>query len=280
MKTANNLPKILFLDLDGTTLDVVTYQKKKIKSISQENLEAIKKVQNMGIKVFPSTGRGGAKSLGHYLEVLNSTENYIGWNGAIVKAENKIIFQKGIEPQIVKNIFDDITKQKHSVILNSDFEHHCYTDSLLLKLAVRYKGGKSKRAKNFKNDFVVSKMIIWNFNSKKVLKFMDFLKEKYGDSISLVFSGDSNRYIEITAKGCSKGEAAKKMCEYYKINPKDTWHIGDSMNDSTTVGICGRVLAVNNASDKLISAGAELTKYPTKPYGVAKILEDYIIRPK
>lgn len=78
--------------------------------------------------------------------------------------------------------------------------------------------------------------------------------------------------IEVTHIDATKGKGNEFITQnYLKLPKENTMHIGDTMNDSTTVGHVGVLVALENADKKLKA----LTPYRGPKYkkgGVAKVL--------
>lgn len=79
-------------------------------------------------------------------------------------------------------------------------------------------------------------------------------------------------FLDITRNGTSKGKAIKKLCEYLKINLKDSIAIGDSFNDLTMFETVGHSVAMGNAPDKIKKMVDEVTDTNNED-GVAKFLK-------
>ena len=57
--------------------------------------------------------------------------------------------------------------------------------------------------------------------------------------------------LEITAKGTTKGVAARWLMEYLKIDPECSVAFGDSENDATLVEACGTFVAMENGDSRI-----------------------------
>lgn len=80
-------------------------------------------------------------------------------------------------------------------------------------------------------------------------------------------------FLDITCKDTSKGNAIKKLCEYLKIDLKDSVAIGDSYNDITMFEVVGHSVAMGNAPEDIKKIVDEVTDTNNED-GVAKFLEN------
>ena len=79
-------------------------------------------------------------------------------------------------------------------------------------------------------------------------------------------------FLDITCKGTSKGNAIKKLCEYLKIDLKDSVALGDSYNDLSMFEVVGHSVAMGNAPEDIKRIVDEVTDTNNED-GVAKFLE-------
>ena len=80
-------------------------------------------------------------------------------------------------------------------------------------------------------------------------------------------------FLDITCKDTSKGNAIKNLCEYLKIDLKDSVAIGDSYNDITMFEVVGHSVAMGNAPEDIKKIVDEVTDTNNED-GVAKFLEN------
>lgn len=79
-------------------------------------------------------------------------------------------------------------------------------------------------------------------------------------------------FLDINCKGTSKGNAIKKLCEYLKIDLKDSVALGDSYNDITMFEVVGHSVAMRNAPEDIKKIVNEVTDTNNED-GVANFLE-------
>ncbi|WP_029512860.1 Cof-type HAD-IIB family hydrolase [Mycoplasmopsis iners] len=273
MKKENNT-KIIFIDLDGTTLDI---KEKGQAFVSQENVDAVQKCLQKGIQVVVSTGRGELKRTFEINEKLGLGKNIIFWNGSKVIKNGETIFEKHVKKHVVSELFKLAEKHRITTILNSDFRNHSYTKSIFFKLGILFKKGNPKKYEHFQNNFEVYKLIFWNPKQKKVDEFYKLLSEKFSDELTVSYAGEKNNFLEVTALNCSKGEAERIYAASENVDLKDCVHFGDSMNDASTANVVGTLIAMANGVRPLKEIANIVSEFDYKNGGLAKTIEKYIL---
>ncbi|MEA4162763.1 HAD-IIB family hydrolase [Mycoplasma sp. 4404] len=276
-------PKIIFIDLDGTTLDGPE-EKFWMRSATEFTKKTLTEL-NKQIPVVVATGRGLSAKTSDIVKGLTGEITYIAWNGAVTVENGKIISEEIIEPEKAQLLFDLISKNFAFVTIDS---RHVYVKNYLyyiIKFVKKiYKNfskkfrwiSDAKPYKDFKNDYPIHKALLSSLSARKAAKFAKRWKEKYGDIFEIAFVGEKNKTLEITKIGSSKGEAEVAYCKLKGIDPKDAMHIGDSMNDSTTKGKVGTLIAMQNSVPELKKIADEITELPCNESGLAKYLSQFL----
>ena len=180
--------KIIACDLDETLLS-------DDRSISKENIEAIQKAKELGVKFVPATGRGyntvdgTLKELGLY-DLEN--EYVISYNGGAISENASELYKRG---------------------LNYDVCIHVYTKDMVyaykfVQEEINYLAGRMEVKEIFDDhiDFLkgqeIVKVLYMNTDYGYLKKIEDDLKDITGD---LDVSYSSNRYIEFNHQGVNCG---------------------------------------------------------------------------
>ncbi|MGL5521876.1 MAG: Cof-type HAD-IIB family hydrolase [Metamycoplasmataceae bacterium] len=256
-------PDAIFLDLDGTLLD----DKKNL--ISNENLEAIKKEQ-MTSKVFIATGRKYGKIVKEVMQLIN-IDYAICQNGAlIIDKTGKKILEILIEHSDAAEIIKFAKRHNLVVIINS--EKKLYSKRFALKLAKIFSPKKffSFKDLNIENK-EIHKIVLAGSLKDKMYGLYSILKKEF-PSLSYCLSGD-DYVIEITSLHATKGIAANFLCDVLALDNNKSVHIGDSLNDASTLNFLYTMIAMGNSSEHL----KEIVKNIGPDYkkgGVAKILQN------
>ncbi|WLP85258.1 HAD-IIB family hydrolase [Mycoplasma seminis] len=268
-------PKIIFIDLDGTALDgsaAKIWQKRP----TQKTINTVKEL-NKQIPIVVSTGRGVNSKTEEIIKQLQLPLNYIAWNGAQIIQDGKIIHQEAIDAKTMQELFTDIAKDFDYVVLNSDGTNSSYVKNKMLRYFMGYGGkGHAQKFSSFQNNFDIYKALVWNFSTKKTHKLGKILQEKYKGKLNITFAGEHNELLEITSPKCSKGEAEVKYCASVNVVPKDAMHIGDTMNDASTKGKVGTLVAMQNAVEDLKQVADIITPISCDEAGLAQFLEQFL----
>ncbi|WP_029513269.1 HAD hydrolase family protein [Mycoplasmopsis primatum] len=267
-------PKIIFVDLDGTTIDLKVDGHKRI---SEENLTLIKKAREQDIEVVVSTGRPPTSESNVFLEPMGCLDNFIAWNGTYAKQDGEVIFFEKFEKEVVDKIFQDIVKSKVSVIFNSNTKDLAFTSNWWISLKHRWTRGKAKRYFEFKNDIEINKIVLWHPKKDKIYSFGNLIKEKYKNICEIAFTGDNDEVLEITPIGCSKGLTEVRYALARGVDPQDCVHIGDTLNDATCINNVGRLIAMKNSCKTLKMIADTISPYTNLNAGLGKTIHHFFL---
>lgn len=252
-----------FIDLDGTLFD------KWNKKISKKNIAAIKEKQK-NAHIVLSTGRSYSKKVKKVMKLLD-IKYAICQNGAIVVDDQGNILQNiTLNKEQTNSVVQIAKKNRIGFTINSEFL--IYSNHWLwfpLRFLWRKKWKPIKKYQ-FKENFV-NKIVLAGFiRTKKIWNLADEMVKEF-KGLSIKTSG-RDKIIEITSDKATKGIGAKFVANLLKIDIKNTVHIGDSENDTTTLGTVGALIAVKDGSSKLLNVATHLGPNH-KRSGIAKILK-------
>lgn len=256
-------PDAIFIDLDGTLLDLPKHK------MSEENKNAVLQASKESLVVI-STGRAYGNTVKHVISALN-LEYAICQNGAlIVDKKGKIISETLIEKVLVKKIIEFAIKNNLVVLVNSEFR--LYNRRALLFLLRLFSAQKYPSFDKFNFEKNIRKIVLAGSFRKKMFKYYGKIKEIIPD---LNYSLSGNDYIiEITNQNIDKGIAAQFLCNLLKLDPKKSIHIGDSLNDASSLNYLGALIAMKGASKHLLEI-ATYTATEKDRNGVASILNGH-----
>lgn len=234
--------KLFITDLDGTFV-------KDSVNVKEVDKQAIKEVQKK-MKIGIATGRSN-KEIEHIEQITGINFDYhIGFNGAVVKKNDEIIYDKKISAKLLKEVLDYIEKNDlvFDVLTGEDRigTHQPKDTASLWNLTILNPSDLGKD---------LTEMDIYKVNLRPSKEFLNDilteLKNKYTD-LSICKSGDSR--IEITSKNVTKGNAIKLLKEKYDYN---VISIGDSGNDVT-------MFEESDLSFCMAHASNDIKKYATQ----------------
>ena len=260
--------KIIFIDIDGTL-------RNDRKEITEKTKEAIHKVVEKGIYVVICSGRPGK-----YVEEISkealASSYVIGCNGGEIYdyKEKKTIYVNALENEEVITLWHMAEKYDVQLIMISNGKRIVRkqtddeTDIILEELI---------------ENFVINNPVTQCVFSSMELESIQSIKEEINlKNLGIVnlskclinneLPKEKPFFLDVTCKGTSKGDAIKKLCEYLKINLKDSVALGDSYNDLSMFEVVGHSVAMGNAPEDIKRIVDEVTDTNNED-GVAKFLE-------
>ncbi len=257
--------KYVFFDIDGTLWDEECV-------VPESTKTAIKQLQENGHKAFVCTGR----AMGN---VNDSQFDEIGFNGFVaacgnhVQMDGEVLYEKNMSYEVVKAIYDT---------------------SRLYRLPIIYEGTKFQwlDREGFEGDAYISYIVE---NLREFAVFLDecnlediqankfsalinentnyeAVKESLAEWFEFLDHGDG--IIEAVPKGTSKATGIAWLCEHLGIDKKDTYAIGDSINDLEMLQFVGHGIAMGNAS-QMAKDVAEYVTTDIHKDGVYQALKHY-----
>ena len=248
--------KLFAFDIDGTLLD----NKSLLTSASNE---AIKKLQEAGIKVVLASGR--------VFPSIQFHQKLLGINGPIVATNGSLISLDGKEVYKSYHIDDDLLKALYEFCLKHELEFHFYdeenyyTNRLNLD-RIKHLFINNDYGMNYQVGLIIKKDPVSYLikNGKKAVKFqisgidekeiskeeiLGLLKQEFEDKLYMTASGDS--IIEIGNKDATKWSSIEEICKILGIYNNEVAAIGDAYNDIPMVMGARLGFAMGNAKKEL-----------------------------
>jgi len=292
--------KLLVLDMDGTLLG------DNLK-ISKENIRAIKKAKQQGVKVVIASGRS-IQGIEKYLEELDliSDDNYsVVCSGSLVmnNTKEKIIQCDPLSHEDVRYVFN-LVKQlnitlnmysKESILIHSK-NYFSKIDSIANNLPLKVMDFNS-----LAKDTVVNKIMLINEDLSMIEDIqkifpsiiiddltieakLGYNKELFKDISKLpmeflqkfTVSKVAPFIVEVIKKNSSKRSGIEKLAQKLKIKPHEVICIGDSGNDKEMIEYAGLGVAMGNAFPE-IKEIADYVTYTNEENGVAHVIDKFIL---
>jgi len=292
--------KLLVLDMDGTLLS-------DNKKISKENVVAIKKAKEKGVKVVIASGRS-IQGIENYLEELDllSDDNYcVVCSGSMVmnNTKQRIIQCDPISPEDISYVFNlakqlDITLNMYSnksILIHSN-NYFSRIDSIANNLPLQVMDFNS-----LGKDTVVTKIMLINEDLSMVEEIQKLFPSIIVDDLTIVSKESYNKelfkdisklpmeflekftvskvapfIVEVMKKNSSKRSGIEKLAEELKIKPHEVICIGDSGNDKQMIEYAGLGVAMGNAFPE-IKEIADYVTYTNEENGVAHVIDKFIL---
>jgi len=276
--------------------NVDSFVNKENNDISIRNKICIAGIIDRGIKFIINTGKNymQIENTLKQLKTIDKEEEYsIILNGAVIfeNKNKKILKQYNMDKNKVNEIINYIDN------FNKDINITCEIYGIDKIYIYKDDGIESKNLKknynNENNNFVFLLEKLDNINNIKediikivfsytkdinILKNIEKnLKEKYNDIIEPT---QYDHYLEINGKNIDKGNAMKWLCDYLKINIKQTIAIGNKRNDYKMLDLAGIGTTVSNASENSKKLSNYISRNTNDRSGVAEVLEKFILNSK
>lgn len=279
--------KLIAVDMDGTLIG-------KNREISEENINAIKKAQKLGIKFAIATGRALC-DVNPMLEKYKLKCDTLIMNGAQYLDENKnIISSTYIEKSKVNMIlkamkYDDISIE----IYTDDGFYTMNTKEEILMGMIRRGMISHPELKNFEERKAYAEKSIHFINMQyinnldefiakhNIAKFISFsdsekiintLRKKVESIGGLAVSGSFTTNIEVNHIDAEKGKILLKAIERYNIKREEVAVLGDGMNDYSMFREFPCSFAMDNAVPEIKKAAKYITASNDES-GVAKAID-------
>lgn len=270
--------KLIVTDMDGTVLG-------EDHKITEENKQALKEAEKMGIKVVFATGRFHDSAKEH-IDFLDNIMPIISSNGSIIKhpITNKVYYSNFIDKNTCLEIIDIM--EKHNL------RYQVYTDEKILQKYETEEEMISMKefianAFSDKTEIVFKKELEEDIKNSKVLKFniFDLENPELMDEVRCDLKGISNieitsswkNNLEIMNEGSNKGKAVEFLSDLLEIDREEIIAFGDNYNDLSMLKFVGTGVAMGNAEEEVKNIADYITDKNVNS-GVAKAINHLIFK--
>ncbi|SJZ58860.1 HAD hydrolase family protein [Mycoplasmopsis verecunda] len=268
-------PEIIFIDLDGTTLD--TPEKKFYERSATAYTKQVLTELNKSVPVVIATGRGVSEKTSALVKDLTGTDTYIAWNGTKTVENGVIVNEEIMDKEVAQELFSTLAKHFCFMIYNSNVKEQAFVKNRLFRWFMNGNGKYSAKSyKEYKNDFPVYKVLVWTLTGHKIRRLAKKWEKEFAGKLEIALTGSKNNILEITKANVSKGTEEVRYCLSKGIDPKNAMHIGDSLNDASTKGKIGTLVAMKNSVDELKAMADDVTEFNCSESGLAKYLEQFL----
>lgn len=264
--------KLVALDMDGTLL-------KEDKTISKENLTAIEKAKENGVKFVLATGRPikGIEKYLKQLDLISDNDYAVSFNGAVIQntKTGEIISKNYMNLNDLKYLYGISKKLNVNIHLLTPYS--CVTPKL-------------NKYSQLESDINNIPLQIVDFDSidktTTIVKIMFIDDESILDKVIERLPNDiHDRYtvlrsapffLEFINKAVNKGFGVKTLAKNLGINQEEIICMGDAENDIHMIKYAGLGVAMGNA----FPAVKEVANYITKTnenHGVAHVIKKFIL---
>ena len=267
--------RLIASDIDGTLVGDDSV-------VSRENLEAIKRIKELGVYFVPTSGR----SFFEMPEAITSCEDiryYITSNGACIydkERDEETLF--AISGEKLKEILS--VTEDYDVCYTAHREKWAYFDHRLSEEGMMYYSieeayrrvfeSQTKHLESihrFAEDDKTEMCAVFFHDMDERLKCIERLKRIDG----ICVTGSIPYNVEIISSEATKGNALSRLLEHLSVKKEETIAVGDSPNDLSLLEAAGLPLAVENAAPLLKKQAARVI-CPQSEHSARCILESFL----
>lgn len=264
-------PKIVFVDLDGTVL-------KNYNEIQEDNLVALKQLNQKGIPVCIVTGRSYNRCK-HFYKELELTTPICVFNGANVfgPIDNKYPnFVGGVDKETLITFLNTITNLYTSVVCDLEdvmyVERFDYHDDISVVLEGNNVIEGSLEKNLTTNPYSV---ILQAKDMESKARIFEIIQSFPSLQVNTWNLKSYPLILEITYHKVNKGKAVKHICKYMGLNMKDALCFGDSFNDRDMLIRSGWGVAMKNAPLEIKIIADDVSEEDNVNGGVALYLRKH-----
>lgn len=255
--------KLFAIDMDGTLLNSNS-------DISEKNIEAIKELNQAGIKTVLTSGRVSS-SVDYFNEKIGIDNPMVANNGAVIKlSKDEVLATHPLDDDELINLLEFCDENEFS--FNFYDANTFYTNRLILErlnhLKINSDYGMNyqcdiyvssnpykelKRRKNMANKLLISGLDSHPYGQEKAIKIIE---DRFLDELYVTSSGFG--FIEIMHKNVDKWSSILELAKFLGINSNEIAAIGDSNNDLPMIENSQISFAMGNANESVKKAASHV----------------------
>ncbi len=270
-KESDKMIKLAVLDLDNTLLSTD-------KTLSEENIEAIKTLRMDGISVAIATGRG--------FEMAEPFANQLGLyegpvvtnNGAIIHdlADKRVLKEHTIGKKAQSEMIDFAYDKGYPfIVYNKDGIHSLANERLKVYESWNIKYPDSEMPLTITEDIETLKTI----DAHKILIIIKDIEafnnalSAYKDLEGGAVTKSHDTFLDVIPEFGHKGEGVRFLMDYYNVSKEEVVVFGDNDNDVEMLEQIPLSFAMKNATIKAKEAATHITDLDNNHSGVADSLQ-------
>ncbi|MEF9946605.1 MAG: HAD family hydrolase [Lachnospiraceae bacterium] len=232
--------KLIASDLDGTLLQNGAME------LKPEIFDTIIKLKENGILFVAASGRP-LSNLQHLFAPIKDDIAYIAENGTLCVYHDELISENHFDSALASEILADVKTQPGSEFLLAS-RHISYVENSndsyvrLIRDIMKYHIQAVDDITTVQDDFL--KIAVYNQKGSETI--VNYYKQKYGDRLDVVTSG--NLWVDMISKDINKGYALGVLLSHLNISPADSMAFGDQYNDVEMLQLAGTSYAMSNAA--------------------------------
>lgn len=263
--------RMLALDMDDTLLG-------RDLRIGQQTAERIRQAKEAGVRVVISSGRM-FRAILPYFRQLELTEPAIVYNGALVCQPDgeEPLFHHTIPLEPAREIarcVEEFGSQLNAYIGDWLYVRKQTPEVLRYMERTRVDSTEVGPISDFLRE-EPTKLLVIHDDPTEIEVLRTRLKAEFGDQLAITQS--KPYFIEIMARGVSKGQSLAKLARQMGMEREEVIAVGDGLNDLEMVQWAGLGVAVANAVPELRRA-ADFVTTSCDEEGVAHVIDRFILQ--
>lgn len=249
--------KLVLTDLDNTLIPHRPDESFWPTFVSEEAVDAIRQLLDVGIHFGPVTGRpvGSLSETFRGEERAHATGAYA--NGQLVCVDGQIIHREWTPQEPLQRVLDILEEQEDGLLVLFDMEGSGQ------RWGISHDEAKNERFRN--GDWFVPKLLpsLDGPSLKAIVRVIEgpHMTERLRDmlraevpELDFVLPSRDATVIDITPKGYGKGSAVRIMADYLGLGLDEVAAFGDSENDLSMLETVPNSVAVANATPEAAAA--------------------------
>jgi Cof subfamily protein (haloacid dehalogenase superfamily) len=249
--------KLAAVDLDGTLLATD-------KTISDENLKAIRRLEEAGLIVLIASGREHLNCI-RYHRQLELTSPIVSFQGALVKHPDtgEVLMSCGLDDDLANEILEQSLLFETNVLYGSEKGVYATSHNKWTELYERVTGEKAHIVESWNDhDAGTAIKIQWLDEPERVYHMLERLENRILRDCQ-VWSYDSIA-IEFVRQGITKVTGVAAVADHLGIKANEVLTFGDAENDASMLAWAGLGIAMSHSRDAAIKA-ADIVAPPGHP---------------
>lgn len=217
--------KIVFFDVDGTIVSDASVGEGRI--IPESTKKAIRKARENGHLCFVNSGRPYSNIEKYILDI--GFDGVVSGCGTNIHIGKEDVFHKCVEKSVALLSYE-MCKKYHMTAFFEGRDKTYYIENgyhlpWLDEFAAEIEAEGSVVLREIDQSFTFDKFCAFHEAENKAEGFLEEMEKHF----SVIVRNDT--FFELVPKGYSKGNAIKRLCEYYNLPIEESYAIGDSLND-------------------------------------------------
>lgn len=261
------MPKIIFLDVDGTLVDYHGH-------IPKSAVSAIQKARQNGHMVFVSTGRSRAEIQPELWDI--GLDGMIGGNGSYVEYRGHVIMHQLIPKEEAIRLVDWLHQRGLEFYLESNnglFASEHFRDAArpVMRQYVMQKGKSAEEVKDLEPEDTFHGIIYGANLYRDDLNKVSFILKTYQDHLDSAKAfpnlkagtwggrGETALFGDLGVKDITKAHAIDVLLGHLDADKKDTIAFGDAKIDIPMLAYCNIGVAMGNGGSEILAMANIIT---------------------